>query len=74
MEEQQLQWKEWKGPATARAKRMAPEKWEEHKEELCSLYQEITLEALVVIMKEKHDFAPSYVAFVYISTSRWRVC
>lgn len=46
-----------------RAKTISREKWEEHREELCSLYQHsMTLDELMEYMKEKHGFEPSYVA------------
>jgi hypothetical protein len=56
--QQQIQL-QWKGPPVSRAKPIPPEKWEEHKEELCSLYQRMTLDDLIAMMKVRHTFAPS---------------
>lgn len=50
---------QWKGPPVPRAKPIPQEKWEEHKEELCELYQRMTLEDLMAMMKVRHSFAPS---------------
>ena len=52
----------WKGPPAPRAKPILPEKWEEHQEEICQLYQQMTLEDVMVIMKVRHRFTPSYVS------------
>jgi hypothetical protein len=60
--QQQLQ---WKGPPVPRAKPVPPEKWEEHKEELCGLYQKMALDDLMAMMKVRHGFAPSYVPLSY---------
>jgi hypothetical protein len=46
------------GPAAPRAQRFPEEKWEEHREELCSLYDVMTLDALMIHMKAQHGFAP----------------
>lgn len=47
------------GPPTPRAKPIPREKWEEHKEKLGSLYQEMKLDDLMVTMKDKYGFAPT---------------
>lgn len=52
---------QWRGPPVPRAKPVPPEKWEEHKEELHSLYQRMTLDDLMAMMKVRHIFTPSYV-------------
>jgi hypothetical protein len=54
MEHQQFRWKV--EPVTPRAKPIPPGKWEEHKEELCNLYQKMTLGDLMTMMKVKHRF------------------
>ncbi|KAI9779631.1 MAG: hypothetical protein M1839_007296 [Geoglossum umbratile] len=54
--QQQLQ---WKGPPVPRAKPVPPEKWEEHREELCGLYQRMALDDLMAMVKVRHGFAPS---------------
>lgn len=49
----------FKGQAAPRAKPLPPEKWEEHKAELCDLYQKMKLDGLMAMMKVRHNFAPS---------------
>jgi hypothetical protein len=36
--------------------RISKEKWEEHRELLCSLYQEKTILEIVTFMQNEHDF------------------
>jgi hypothetical protein len=52
---------QWKSPLGPRAKSVPPEKWERHREELWSLYQRMTLDDLMAMMKVRHSFTPSYV-------------
>lgn len=54
-----LQQFRFKGQAAPRAKPLPPTKWEEHKAELCDLYQKMTLDDLMVMMKVRHNFTPS---------------
>lgn len=46
-----------------RAKPIPARMWEEHKEELRDLYPKMTLEDLMVMMKVRYQFAPSYVPY-----------
>ncbi|KAF2740998.1 hypothetical protein EJ04DRAFT_112158 [Polyplosphaeria fusca] len=46
---------------TPRVARIPPQKWEEHKEELRSLYQRMKLDDLMSVMKTRHSFEPTYV-------------
>ncbi len=52
----QLRWVDHVAP---RAKPIAQEKWEEHKAELCQLYQSMTLDSLMKTMRAKYGFLPS---------------
>jgi hypothetical protein len=47
------------GRPAPRAKPIPKAKWDEHKEELCSLYKEMTLDELMEYMKNEHGFEPS---------------
>lgn len=49
---------EWAASSTRQTG--SKEKWEEHREELCRLYQNMTLDDLMVLMKVWHRFAPLY--------------
>ncbi|KAF2738925.1 hypothetical protein EJ04DRAFT_7451 [Polyplosphaeria fusca] len=48
-----------------RAARIPPQKWEEHREELCSLYQRMKLDDLMRVMKVRHGFEPSKHQYTY---------
>lgn len=61
LRQQREEWKEWQGSVTIRAKKIHPEEWESHKEELRDLYQEMTVKGLMDFMKTRHGFTPSYV-------------
>jgi hypothetical protein len=50
--------------AAMRTERIPPEKWQEHKEELSNLYLEKTLGELMIVMRDRHSFVPSYVVSV----------
>ncbi|KAF2473717.1 uncharacterized protein BDR25DRAFT_301869 [Lindgomyces ingoldianus] len=53
------------GPPVPRARPIPPSKWDEHKEELRSLYEERTLEDLMEFMKRTHSFEPSHRQYIY---------
>lgn len=63
----------WKGPPVPRAKPVPREKWEEHREELTSLYERMTLDDLMAAMKVRHRFTPSYVNFSSGTFSEFRI-
>jgi hypothetical protein len=52
---------QWKGPPVPRAKPIPTEQWGKHKEELCKLYKSMKLDDLMVTMRVRYGFAPSYV-------------
>jgi hypothetical protein len=56
MDQPQLKWKKAAAP---RAKPIPAQKWEKHKDELCELYQKMTLEDLMAMMKVRHQFPAS---------------
>jgi hypothetical protein len=60
MAEQQLR---WKGPSAPRANQIPPEEWGVHREEICTLYEKMKLEDVMVMMKVRHCFSPSYVVW-----------
>ena len=43
------------------AARVPKEKWEEHKERLCSLYREKTISEILQYMRTEHDFVAKWV-------------
>ncbi|KAN0092324.1 hypothetical protein V8E51_018171 [Hyaloscypha variabilis] len=49
----------WRGPPVPRAKPVPAEKWQEHEKELRELYNKMTLDDLIVMMKVRHNFTPS---------------
>ncbi|KAF8858313.1 hypothetical protein BDZ45DRAFT_802637 [Acephala macrosclerotiorum] len=48
----------WKPAPPPRAKPVDPTKWQEHKDKLCRLYETMTLEDLMVMMKIRYQFSP----------------
>jgi hypothetical protein len=52
---------QWKGAPAPRARKIPQEIWEQYREELCEMYEKYTLDRLMTIMIEKHNFAASYV-------------
>jgi hypothetical protein len=66
---QKSQQLKWKSPPVARAKPIPREQWEEHKKELTQLYNHMTIDELIVAMKVKHGFTPSYVYLSIILVS-----
>ncbi|KAF2791189.1 hypothetical protein K505DRAFT_310038 [Melanomma pulvis-pyrius CBS 109.77] len=56
---------------TLRAKPIPHSKWDEHKEELCSLYQTQTLDELMVHMKDRYGFQPSRRQYIF-QLGKWK--
>ncbi|KAF2661066.1 hypothetical protein K491DRAFT_774348 [Lophiostoma macrostomum CBS 122681] len=57
---------------TCRARPIPKDTWLQHKEELCSLYQRMTLEELMEHMKKKHNFEASSRQYIY-KFELWKV-
>jgi hypothetical protein len=47
----------FKDGATRNASRISKEKWEEHRELLCSLYEQNTIAKIITFMRTEHDFS-----------------
>ncbi|KAH8596827.1 hypothetical protein B0O99DRAFT_685307 [Bisporella sp. PMI_857] len=56
---------QWKGAPAPRARKIPQEIWEQYREELCEMYEKYTLDRLMTIMIEKHNFAASRRQYIF---------
>ncbi|KAL9621834.1 MAG: hypothetical protein Q9160_003807 [Pyrenula sp. 1 TL-2023] len=49
----------WVGQRGSRAKPIPAERWEQHRSKICQIYQKSTLEDVMAILKDNHQFIPS---------------
>src|SRR4051812_14829662 len=48
----------WNPTSSLRAPRISGDKWTEHKDRLCQMFQEKTLEEVMAVMKNEYGFTP----------------